>query len=72
MLTPLLVTVVVLWVMDVPRLTFNLALYTEQLLAVCLGLSMALAFVTERPAPSRLDWVGGAASAAPRSRASWR
>jgi TRAP transporter 4TM/12TM fusion protein len=59
----LLVAAVVLWVMDVPRRAFGLALYTEQLLTVCLGLSLALAYLTEqsRP-PSGLDWGGGAAS----------
>jgi TRAP transporter 4TM/12TM fusion protein len=61
-LQALLVAAVVLWVMDVPRRVFGLALYTEQLLAICLGLSLALAFVTEQPARSRLDWAGGAAS----------
>jgi TRAP transporter 4TM/12TM fusion protein len=61
-LQALLVAAVVLWVMDVPRRVFGLALYTEQLLAVCLGLSLALAFVTERPARPRFDWAGGAAS----------
>jgi TRAP transporter 4TM/12TM fusion protein len=59
----LLVAAVVGWVMDVPRRVFGLALYTEQLLTVCLGLSLALAYVTE-PAQrrSRLDWGGAAAS----------
>jgi len=59
----LLVAAVVLWVMDVPRRGFGLALYTEQLLTVCLGLSLALAYVAE-PAGgrSRFDWGGAAAS----------
>jgi TRAP transporter 4TM/12TM fusion protein len=61
-LQALLVAAVVLWVLDVPRQVFNLAFYTEQLLAACLGLSLALAFVTEPPARSQLDWAGGAAS----------
>jgi TRAP transporter 4TM/12TM fusion protein len=59
-----LVAAVVLWVMDVPRRMLGLALYTEQLLTVCLGLSLALAFVTERARLSRFDWGGGAASVA--------
>ena len=42
-LQALLVAAVVLWVLDVPRRVFNLAFYTEQLLTVCLGLSLALA-----------------------------
>ena len=53
---------VVLWVMDVPRRTLGLAFYTEQLLTVCLGLSLALAFVTEPAQRSRFDWAGAAAS----------
>ncbi len=47
LLQGLLVACVVLWVMDVPRQVFNLAFYTEQLLTVCLGLTLALAFVAE-------------------------
>ena len=46
-LQSLLVACVVLWVTDVPRTVFGLSLYTEQMLTVCLGLTMALAFVTE-------------------------
>ena len=38
---------VVGWVLDLPRRVFGLALYTEQLLAVCLGLGLALCFVGE-------------------------
>jgi TRAP transporter 4TM/12TM fusion protein len=37
----------VLWVLDVPRQVFNVSFYTEQLLTVCLGLTLALAFVVE-------------------------
>jgi TRAP transporter 4TM/12TM fusion protein len=58
----LLVAAVVLWVLDVPRQLFNVAFYTEQLLTVCLGLSLALAYIAE---PSRrasqLDWGGSLA-----------
>jgi TRAP transporter 4TM/12TM fusion protein len=42
----LLVAAVVLWVLDIPRMA-GLSLYTEQLLTVCLGLTLALAFVVE-------------------------
>jgi TRAP transporter 4TM/12TM fusion protein len=63
-LQALLVATVVLWVLDVPRRLLGLAFYTEQLLAVCLGLSLALAFVAEPARRSRFDWAGGAASAA--------
>ena len=41
----LLLFCVVVWVIDLPRRLFGLAFYTEQLLAVCLGLSLALAFI---------------------------
>jgi TRAP transporter 4TM/12TM fusion protein len=54
---------VVGWVIDVPRRVLGLAFYTEQLLAVCLGLSLALTFVggkSRRPAP--FDWGGAIAS----------
>jgi TRAP transporter 4TM/12TM fusion protein len=47
LLQGLLVACVVLWVMDVPRQVFNVSFYTEQLLTVCLGLTLALAFVVE-------------------------
>ena len=60
----LLVAAVVLWVLDVPRRAFGLALYTEQLLTVCLGLSLAIAFIAERTTPgARFHWMGGAAAA---------
>jgi TRAP transporter 4TM/12TM fusion protein len=62
-LKALLVAAVTLWVLDVPSRVFRLAFYTEQLLAVCLGLSLALAFIAERPVRTRFDWAGGAASA---------
>ena len=47
LLQGLLVACVVLWVMDVPRQAFNVSFYTEQLLTVCLGLTLALAFLVE-------------------------
>lgn len=43
----LLVACVVLWVLDVPRQILNVSFYTEQLLAVTLGLTLALAFIAE-------------------------
>ncbi|HEX6000211.1 MAG TPA: TRAP transporter fused permease subunit, partial [Hyphomicrobiaceae bacterium] len=61
-LKSLIVAAVALWVLDVP-ISLGLAFYTEQLLAICLGLSMALAFVVEQPVRTRLDWAGGAATA---------
>lgn len=46
-LQALLIGAVTLWVLDVPRQVFNVSLYTEQLLSVTLGLTLALAFITE-------------------------
>jgi TRAP transporter 4TM/12TM fusion protein len=46
-LQSLLVAAVVLWVLDIPRQLFGLALYTEQLLAVCLGLTLGLAYLAD-------------------------
>ena len=56
----LLVACVVLWVLDVPRQVLNVSFYTEQLLAVTLGLTLALAFIAETSRqPSAVD-LGGA------------
>jgi TRAP transporter 4TM/12TM fusion protein len=53
----LLVAAVVLWVLDVPRQVFNLSFYTEQLLTVCLGLTLALAFIADTSRPRQWsDW----------------
>jgi TRAP transporter 4TM/12TM fusion protein len=60
----LLIAVVVLWVLDVPRRVFGLALYTEQMLAVCLGLSLALAYLGARGGPRWHDWFGVVGSVA--------
>ena len=47
---------VVGWVLDVPRM-FGVSLYTEQLLTVCLGLSLAISFINAK----RLSpWLGAA------------
>ena len=54
----LLVMAVILWVLDVPRQVFNISFYTEQLLTVCLGLTLALAFIAETTrARHWSDWV---------------
>ncbi len=54
----LLVACVVLWVLDVPRAVFNVSFYTEQLLTVCLGLTLALAYIAETSRPRHWsDWV---------------
>jgi len=58
-----LIAVVVLWVLDVPRQVFDVSFYTEQLLAVCLGLTMALAFIAGEPRkPTAIDPGGAIAS----------
>ncbi len=62
LLQGLLVACVVLWVMDVPRQVFNVSFYTEQLLTVCLGLTLALAFVVETQRRVPRDRSGGRAS----------
>jgi TRAP transporter 4TM/12TM fusion protein len=63
LLQALLVACVVLWVLDVPRQVFNISFYTEQLLTVCLGLTLALAFITEGTRQhSRIHWGGAVAS----------
>src|SRR6185437_1697635 len=60
-LQALLVGCVVLWVLDIPRTVFNVSFYTEQLLSVTLGLTLALAFITETSRqPSAVD-LGGLA-----------
>jgi len=43
----LLVAAVVLWVLDIPRQVFNVSFYTEQLLTICLGLTLALAYIAD-------------------------
>ena len=54
----LLVAVVVLWVLDVPRQVFNVSFYTEQMLTVCLGLTLALAFIADTSRKRHWsDWV---------------
>ncbi len=52
-----LVAVVVLWVLDIPRLLLNASFYTEQMLTVCLGLTLALAFIADTSRPRHWsDW----------------
>ncbi len=53
----LLVAVVVLWVLDIPRRVFDVSFYTEQMLAVCLGLTLALAYIADTSRPRHwTDW----------------
>jgi hypothetical protein len=55
----LLMACVVGWVLDLPRRAFGLAFYTEQFLAICLGLGLALTFLSGKPRrPAPLDWSG--------------
>ncbi len=55
----LLIFCVVGWVLDLPRRFFGIAFYTEQLLAVCLGLGLALTFIAGKPRrPAPIDWSG--------------
>ena len=62
-LQSLLVAAVVLWVLDIPRQVFNFSFYTEQLLTVCLGLTLALAFIADTSRRRHwTDWVAMAAS----------
>jgi len=60
----LLLLSVVGWVLDLPRHLFRASLYTEQLLAVCLGLGLALSFVAGGKRPRWYDWTAAAASIA--------
>jgi TRAP transporter 4TM/12TM fusion protein len=64
-LQSLLVAVVVVWVLDVPRQVFGLAFYTEQMLAICLGLTTALAYLADTSRPRRwYDWTAAILSLA--------
>jgi TRAP transporter 4TM/12TM fusion protein len=52
-----LVASVLLWVLDVPRQVFNFSFYTEQLLTICLGLTLALAYIADTSRPRHwTDW----------------
>ena len=54
----LLVAAVVLWVLDIPRQVFNVSFYTEQLLTICLGLTLALAYIADTSRRRHwTDWV---------------
>src|SRR3954471_12073576 len=50
---------VVGWVLDAPRRLLGLSFYTEQLLAVCLGLALAISFINGK-FPRR--WIGWTAA----------
>ena len=59
-LQALLLICVVGWVLDLPRRLFGLSFYTEQLLAVCLGLALALSFINANFKPAVFGWIGAA------------
>jgi TRAP transporter 4TM/12TM fusion protein len=59
----ILVTVVVLWVLDIPRRVFGAGIYLEQVLTVSLGLTLALAFIAETGRKRHWsDWIAVATS----------
>ena len=60
MLQAALLVCVVGWVLDLPRRLFGVSFYTEQLLAVCLGLSLALAFINAKFPRRWIGWIGAA------------
>jgi TRAP transporter 4TM/12TM fusion protein len=61
-LQALLLICVVGWALDVPRRVFGISFYTEQLLAICLGISLALSFVSATFWHRWIGWMGAAAS----------
>ena len=61
----LLVAAVVIWVLDIPRTVFGIGFYTEQFLTICLGLTLALAYIADTSRPRNvLDWAAVIASLA--------
>jgi len=59
----LLVAAVVIWVLDIPRSVFGIGFYTEQFLTVCLGLTLALAYIADTSRPRNIfDWAAVVAS----------
>jgi len=64
-LQALLLVCIVGWVLDIPRRLLGVSFYTEQLLAVCLGIGLALSFIARRDRPPYwLEWAAAAASLA--------
>lgn len=59
-LQALLLACVVGWVLDLPRKFLGMSFYTEQLLAVCLGLALALSFINARFKHPVFGWIGAA------------
>jgi TRAP transporter 4TM/12TM fusion protein len=63
-LQALLLLCVVGWVLDLPRWLFGVGLYTEQVLAICLGLALALIYVSSKRKPNWFDWTATAVALA--------
>lgn len=60
LLQALLLLCVVGWVLDLPRRLLGTSFYTEQLLAVCLGLALAISFINSK---FKHAWAGWACAA---------
>ena len=71
-LQALLLICVIAWVLDVPRRLLGVSLYTEQILAMCLGLGLALIYITSVARPRWFDWLFAALSIAICSYIAWR
>ncbi len=71
-LQALLLICVVGWVLDAPRRLFGLSLYTEQMLAICLGFGLALTFISSRARPAWFEWLFAALSLGICSYIAWR
>ena len=63
-LQALLLICVIGWVLDVPTWLFGGGFYTEQMLAISLGLGLALIYISGRDRPRILDWFCAAVSLA--------
>jgi TRAP transporter 4TM/12TM fusion protein len=59
-LQALLLICVVGWVLDLPRRLFGVGLYTEQVLAISLGLALAMIFISSKARPNWFDWTAAA------------
>jgi TRAP transporter 4TM/12TM fusion protein len=63
-LQALLLSCVVGWVLDLPQRLFGVSLYTEQILATCLGLALAMIFIADKARPNWFEWLAAALSIA--------
>jgi TRAP transporter 4TM/12TM fusion protein len=63
-LQALLLICVVGWVLDLPRRLLGTSFYTEQLLAVCLGLALAISFINSKFKQAWAGWTCAAAAIA--------